>query len=88
MLNKQKIILQQFKGLSCIEATELLANVAAGLAFIYMDSTQELDSYPKNWDEYYEIVMSDIKNCGETIANALGQQALTINLWLTTKSSK
>ena len=59
---------------------EILANVMMALSLDIL--SEEEDSFPKNWDECYLYIASKKKEQGESMALALGQQALTFNVWI------
>lgn len=88
MIEKQKAILEHFKDLNVTESLELITNVIAAIAFKHMEVSKDLEVYPRHWDEYYEMTMKDVKKNGESLANALARQALTMNVWIAQRKSK
>ena len=88
MIEKQKAILEHFKGLNVTESLELITNVIAALALSHMKVSKDLVTYPGHWDEYYDMTMRDVKENGESLANALARQALTMNMWIAQRKSK
>lgn len=59
---------------------EILANVMMVISLINL--SKEGEELPHNWDECYLYIASKKKQQGESIALALGQQALTFNVWI------
>lgn len=88
MIEKQKAILEHFKDLNVTESLELITNVIAAIAFTHMAVGKDARTYPRHWDEYYEMTMSDVKENGESLANSLARQALTMNMWIAQRKSK
>ena len=88
MIEKQKAILEHFRDLNVTESLELITNVIAAIAFSHMEVSQESEVYPRHWDDYYTMTMKDVKKNGESLANSLARQALTINMWITQSKSK
>ena len=77
-LSKQ--ILSFMEGVSLRDKVEVLANVLMFLGTSHMDVTESIT--PEN---IAAIVLKDRESNGETIANALTLQGLTMMLWLNTK---
>jgi hypothetical protein len=88
MIEKQKAILEHFKDLDVTESLELITNVIASIAYSHMEVSKESEVYPRHWDEYYEKTMTDVKKNGESLANSLARQALTMNMWIAQTKSK
>jgi len=76
-----KRIRHQLAEFSLRDQVEVLANV---LMYIGASSMEDAPSNI-NQRNIAEIIMNDRKNSGETIANALATQGLTMMLWLTDK---
>ena len=68
------------EGISLRDQVEILANVLMLLGVTHMNVTEKI-----TLDNIATIVLKDRKCNGETIANALVLQGLTMMLWLKTK---
>jgi hypothetical protein len=72
-----KTIIKQLDKFSLIDRVEILANVLMFLGASGIDAPGTI-----NQNNIAEIVLKDRKSNGETIANALALQGLTMMLWL------
>lgn len=72
-----KEISEQLSSLSLVDQVEVLANVLMFLGTGHMAVQGDI-----NPDNIAEIVLKDRQSNGETVANALALQGLTMMLWL------
>lgn len=81
MSNNERVfnsVLEQLSALSLEDQVEILANVITFLGASRLDDAPE-NINPQN---IAEIVLQDRKSNGETLANALALQGLTMLMWL------
>lgn len=85
-LAKQELltsVLISTKDFSLKEKIEFLSNLLLSLSLLELINDKE--PLPSNWDEAFSFLVNKKKQLGESLAVALGLQAITMNMWLLTE---
>jgi len=88
MKEKRDEILKLIDDLTIQESLELLSNVMIAVSLNHLDIVKDTDQFPSDWNECINLLLEDKKANGETLANALGRQAITMIMWLNNKKEE